>query len=889
MATIANLVLRISGDNAEAKRSLAAISADLKAFNAAGAEAAITLAGPAAASAQIRRLEEQLDILGRKRVSPEVKVDIDRSRAQLAILRRELDGALRGRTGSRATADILRDIEKLGVKTAQVAGDFTSLGARMASFGTTAGEAGVKLGDSLLSGLISVLTTLPLLVIGFIALSAVIGAFIAVVGALASVLAFAAAGLGVILLGAFAALLPVLLVVGLAIKKVMDAFQALGKQQENAKKQAEALRQAQQTLADSADRVAESQKNVSEQYVAAKRAERDAADEARSAELALQSAKLGEAEASLRLDRAKAALKGLKDEAKGAAPALQDLFKRFTDVDFKPSDAKKLLPTLTRTEAKSDADLDVKGALLEVARAQLGVKEAAQGTKDATDNLSDATAKNNEFIRKGVMAYDPYVSALKQAEAASRSYTEAQRGLAKVEEEGELRDAKGKKISPEALEAAKAVKSFVAEAKRSLGPALNEVFGGVGDLMEGLADLMKDKGVRNGFRDIGRAVGAVLTNIGRLARSRGAKDLFSDLLSIGGRLFRILGGRIFPEFVALMLRLARAAGPGVIRLFRDFGRFLTRLGGGAKDSKRLEGGVDDVIGAFRSLMRFVRAVARLVINFFKAGEETGEGLLDKITKIFNKWADFLDTEEGQQAVKDFLEDGIEFAGQLWEIFKAVVSTMDDAIPIAKAFLDVAKEAFNVAKKAADALALTETPVQREVRERTKTVADLEKQLESGKGENGKRLTYPQQRELQNRLALETDLLASAEGDVEDSRGRKLQLPGSVKKFIKKAQDGKVGRAWGGMIPGTGGFGDEVPLVGEGGEYMIRRSVVAQVGVPYLDALNSGNLSQHRPTKSGGNGGMHVENLNLPPAPAAAVPDARHQAAQLQQLMNRKGG
>jgi hypothetical protein len=37
------------------------------------------------------------------------------------------------------------------------------------------------------------------------------------------------------------------------------------------------------------------------------------------------------------------------------------------------------------------------------------------------------------------------------------------------------------------------------------------------------------------------------------------------------------------------------------------------------------------------------------------------------------------------------------------------------------------------------------------------------------------------------------------------------------------------------------------------------------------------------------GGTRIDQINLPPAPGAAVPDARYQAAQLARELRRRGG
>jgi hypothetical protein len=64
----------------------------------------------------------------------------------------------------------------------------------------------------------------------------------------------------------------------------------------------------------------------------------------------------------------------------------------------------------------------------------------------------------------------------------------------------------------------------------------------------------------------------------------------------------------------------------------------------------------------------------------------------------------------------------------------------------------------------------------------------------------------------------------------------------------------LGFAGGGYLSGPGTpTSDSIPLMGSNGEYMIQAAAVRKLGVPFLDAINSGQVPQHR--SSGGLLGM----------------------------------
>jgi phage-related protein len=117
VAAIENILLRITGDEDDAERSLKSIATDLEAFSrlSATAEAEVDTGS---ASARLEELEAQLEALDEETVTPEVKVNTAAARAELAGLQRRLAAIERNDINLNLDVDVKRglldDLRSLG-------------------------------------------------------------------------------------------------------------------------------------------------------------------------------------------------------------------------------------------------------------------------------------------------------------------------------------------------------------------------------------------------------------------------------------------------------------------------------------------------------------------------------------------------------------------------------------------------------------------------------------------------------------------------------------------------------------------------------------------------------------------------------------------------------
>jgi membrane protein implicated in regulation of membrane protease activity len=895
----ANLLLRITGNNDDAKRSLREVAAEIRRVSNEEARAHVTVAGAEEAKVKIAELERSLTVIGQRSVTAKVKVKVDDSRANLTRLRQELEHALAGGVGARPLTHILGDIELEARKVGRLGGELGRVGSAVVRLGANFGALGEQiatnavqgvstfvsgameglksLGSSAISGLGSLITgvgsaiagmlpTIALWVAALIVLVPLISALAGVLVALIGSLGAAALGAGALAVAFGGVLLPVIGVLVLAFTRIFKAIQAVNQEKQKAAQRAHQLAQAEKTLAQDEQSAALARKNVQQTLTDAYKAQRDAVDELHNAQLAQKESALGIADASLRLDQARAHLRELKGEAKDAGGIFADLFQKLQDVDFRPSAAlaARLQGAIIGTSATTTSQLDIKSAMLELLHAQLGVKEAKQANIDATHRLADAQANENKFAREGVRAYQPYVDALRQVRDAENRVADQKKQIAYLE--GQQQRALAQRGKAE-VGLAHTLIGLWNSIKRAFEIVLKPIFAGIKVFAQDLKDFLQDPAISGGFRAIGEAIGYVFQQFGRLLQRRDVRRLFADLLRDGARLVRVLGGRVFVDFALILIHIAHAAAPALISLFRAFARWLDRIAHGTGTEafgKRVEGWV----GSFRRWIGVVRALAGLIAAFFGAGRRQGDHFADVIRRQLNLWTRVINQGGGRQKIIDWIKnsaayiknDLIPFLKQMYQWLKDILGLWHDVKQLAT---DVRHPG-----KAYDEATFHEAPQKiRDAFDRWQNrIGAIDVALRNHPGDAG---LLAQRRHAVAMVRHYAQLMNQQQGSY-------LLTPGF---------------AWGGRIPGWGGYGDDQLIGAEGGEYMVRRSIVQSIGVRAMDMINAGVPLGKVAAAAGGGGGQSImiDKLILPEPPTGGVPDARYAAVQLARELARRGG
>lgn len=844
--SIANLLLRVTGQNSDAKRALDEVEARLTLIAQSHATATVDI-NSAAAKRQLAEVETALDLIGRRRVSAHVKVEVDDARAKLNLLRRELSAAGQGIPGARPIQSIVEDIAKLGAEIPRIVG----LGGRLASMGSSIGESFQGMGSSILKGGVAMIAQLgaqiAMLTVMMVALVPVVQAVLGVLGLLVTLAAGAAAGIALLATAFIGMLVPVLgVVVGLfaaVAKAVKDAKDA----DEQAKKSTEELARAQESRAAAADRLRAAQEQQSQAYRDGLRAQRDAVDDVKNAELARESALLGIEDAKIRTERAKEALRDFGKELRNTD--LGSMFKRFQNVDYRLSDRDLRQANRAVSGSKDlsdDQKLDLRELLQDVRRAELGEREAKQRVKDSTDTLNDARQKEAEFLAKGVAAYEPYRQAIASTAEAQKALSKANAEYA--DKQADLTKAQDKQQSSSAR-LGRQLRRIFDDIKEAFGPPVRIAMKGLLDFFESFAETMQDTGIQRGLRNIGRALAEVFRGFGRLLEQREVREIFADLANAAARLVRVAGGG-FRSFVLLFLRLARAASPYLIDFFTDVARALRGWERGSRDANRLNSSVGRIYRTLRIVLGIVKDLTRLFLAFFTGSRDQADDFGNSIRRVLQRWTRFLESEEGQRRVREFLKEAVDTAKALWQAFVWVVETL-------RTMYNVAKDVWGVIEKIAN------NPIVK---------------VATGAAKGGLSI-------------LEAPLIAGSKLLQGDIKGSALAAAAPVTEPLKALGGllGLRGRATGGFVPGFGGRGDDTLMALEGGEFVIRRAAAQALGPNLLHALNTGaSPGGLRVLQGAGGGGSRVEIYAPISAPPATYPSPEWVAKKLTDLASKKG-
>lgn len=159
--------------------------------------------------------------------------------------------------------------------------------------------------------------------------------------------------------------------------------------------------------------------------------------------------------------------------------------------------------------------------------------------------------------------------------------------------------------------------------------AFDVAAGGVQKWLKGL----RSDEARNIFRSLFRGFDAQLPNI---------QNAIGNIATTIGRIASA-GQPLFTAFTATLDRWTKGWANAV------------------KDPQKVQGVMQDLAKDTVSLGKAVGAAARVLHNLFMGGRNEGRGFLDTITQTLNRWADFLATAKGQNAVAEFFRESIQFA------------------------------------------------------------------------------------------------------------------------------------------------------------------------------------------------------------------------------------
>lgn len=289
----------------------------------------------------------------------------------------------------------------------------------------------------------------------------------------------------------------------------------------------------------------------------------------------------------------------------------------------------------------------------------------------------------------------PIIGELEAATKASEAYNAAVlkygRGTDQARAAHEKLEQTLKGISPEARKSIKLWGGVRAEWEKLTESAREPLFDAAGESIETIRALLPV------FAAESTKTTEVLTDGWgewmQMLRSQGARAGLQEIMSnfrLG--LPPLLDG--FTSLGTIIGRVAESASgflPGLNRGFAEWADNLERsIGtGNALDEK-----IGRLIKHMREFGHFAQATGRLAVALFGGAADSGAGLLRTLTELFNNWADWMQTVEGQKSMRHFFAEAANearglFAG-LGRLIGLIFQLGRATAPISDAFFDLFK-------------------------------------------------------------------------------------------------------------------------------------------------------------------------------------------------------
>jgi hypothetical protein len=851
----------------------------------------------------IEKVKAELDTLRNKTV--EVKVDVDRNSLRNAAS--NIKGVFEG-----GAFGVLKSPFTGIVDFAKQAGS-----AIQQAFSSATG-AGGGLGQAV-TGVVTAFAELaPVVLIGTAALVALVAVVTVLAGALVALvasLAAAAAGLAVIGTTLAVALGPAVLVAVGIVVRLAAAFKNAATAQTQQKAAAQAVTSALQSQTAAHTALINSQDQLKTAATAAYKAWDDAINQVahdinsvKDAQLALEGSKLG-------IRDAEQALSDLRKQAGLAGPAMDQMFKKFTDVSFDPSKIRGALQGAVGQGGGAigpSQELQLEHAILNVKTAKQGETDATQTLADAQKKLNDDKATANQYNQQGILANPAYVSALQNEQKAQVALTTATEKLAAARDKSNQTAKKTADVTPGEAGIVGTLKKAGSVLGDIFKPVEAPVFAAVKGLIADLERFAKNPAIAGAFKSIGISIGGFVSAFGKMVSSRDFASMFARLAEGGAKLLTVLGSRIFLDFVTLLTRIADRALPAVLTLFRvgagDVHKFVTSL-----TNRQIDTFIKGVINSFKSWWNLIRSVFNLLVSLFSPAKGAGDSMVNSLSKTFDRWANWLSTHKVE--VKKFFDDCVQGAKDLGSFFAAAIGVLKTLIPVAQAVWAVvgpifkAVSAYQDMKKAQDEAKKKEAtdapttraaiqkiqdkPASQRTPQDVQNLSQLQRQLGAEQKQLPKRSAAQQALDAANReiQKIEQKKNRSREDLINLAAARQRAREAQREVNLEHVQNTVQKMALGGLVLG-GDYGDSVPAMLTPGEFVIRRQIAQSIGVGNLHALNTGRIPAAAAAGAGGAGGMHIEHqhVNLPAAPGHdQLGDPRHQAVMFAREMKRRAG
>jgi phage-related protein len=175
-----------------------------------------------------------------------------------------------------------------------------------------------------------------------------------------------------------------------------------------------------------------------------------------------------------------------------------------------------------------------------------------------------------------------------------------------------------------------------------------------------------------------QAIGAALDPVFKGLASPAFKQVLIDL----GNAFSRLAGPMIAGFSSLMrafFSVAVAAAPFVVQIAQAFERWSRSFAESLAPGHQLNDLIGGLVGQLHSWWNLATSIGKLMITIFSAGASTGQGLVGMLTDLVRQWNAWLNTKQGQEALKSFFTDSARLVGALVKAFGPLALALTNLI------------------------------------------------------------------------------------------------------------------------------------------------------------------------------------------------------------------
>lgn len=204
-------------------------------------------------------------------------------------------------------------------------------------------------------------------------------------------------------------------------------------------------------------------------------------------------------------------------------------------------------------------------------------------------------------------------------------------------------------------------------ATKAFGPGLDAVLSGAARGLRGLPQVIRTLGPA--FTQFGQAAGDALKNLLGQFSNPAWTRFFQQLLGAAKQTIGPMTSA-FSSFATILRNIASASLPFVVSGLKDIAKGMKGIAEGT-GTQKFRDDIGGLVGQLQTWLGLMRQLGRVIGGVFKAGDGPGQQFVQTLSDGVKGMADFLNSAEGQDALKRFFSDVLPLAQQLIEMFAQI--------------------------------------------------------------------------------------------------------------------------------------------------------------------------------------------------------------------------